>query len=79
MAWKRRGRTRIWQPRVTLEHTGFSGDHRWQWCLSFDTSSCGGPLLGDDDGRSAAEAWAYFRRYLERIGAHPILEARDDK
>lgn len=79
MPWKRRARKNVWQPRLTLEHTGFSGDVRWQWCLDFDRSSCGGPLLGDEGGRTPAEAWQGFRRFLERIGAHPVSreEARD--
>lgn len=75
--WIRSGRT--FQPRLTLEHTGYSGEARRQWCLRFiarngRTAECG---LQAMDVNTAVEAWHEAADFLKRIGCKPL--ARDGK
>jgi len=69
MMW-RRGKHQF-KPRLTLEHTGFSGESTRQWCLTFISrqgrqASCGLNLVTDDSPRQAAENAC---RFLQNIGA----------
>lgn len=70
--WIRRKHT--FQPRLTLEHTGYSGESRWQWCLAFVSShgrTAEGGLRCADEA-SVAEVWREARDFLCRIGAKPL-------
>lgn len=73
-AWKTKGTA--FRPRLTIEHTGYSGDVRWQWCIACPSKrgsrmEWGGPLVHQ---ASPQEAWASFARQLERMGATPRQE-----
>lgn len=66
--WKRRGR--VFKPRLTLEHTGYSGDGDWQWELSFRSSrgrmaTAGLELVSREN---ATEAWTRARDFLCAVG-----------
>jgi hypothetical protein len=75
MPWARtsRGRNALFQPRLTLEHTGWSGSRRWQWSCEFLGNR--GPAsfgLGCSDEMTVERAWARFREHLLKFGYRPV-------
>ena len=69
VAWSRRGRP--FQPRLTLEHTGYSGPDDWQWCVSFLSS--GGRMatggLGLVSRENVTDTWTRARNFLCAVNA----------
>lgn len=74
LGWKRK-KAGAFQPRITLEHTGYSGDADKQWCLQFlssngRTASCG--LSGLASTHTLAQAMNEAFDFLRRIGCEPV-------
>jgi hypothetical protein len=68
----------VFKPRLTLEHTGYSGQGFRQWCLQFANkrggiATCG--LSAMDDAPVDA-AWAEARQFLCAINAEPVSAPR---
>lgn len=83
MTWRwKTSRALTFKPKLTLEHTGYSGDVDWQWCLSFPNkrggriSSCGLELASQCSPR---EAIARAVEYLQKIGAEPVTAAEETR